>query len=406
MARHASRIRLMVELAGRDYVHDWPTTLFTAIGLVAVLAPLLVLLGLKVGTVGALTQRLVEDPVSRQLRIFGQGQFGDEFLAALQARPETGFVVPATRFLAATAALTHPSGAAAEAELLPTAPGDPLILPGQVVPAALDEVALSDSLATKLGAEIGTGLEFTITRRDGARVEVARTFLRVVTRILPRLAGEDAALLPLPLMKAAEDWRSGYAVDSLGWPGKQHPTATSRYASFRLFAKTIEDVQPLRDWLIAKDLNVVTRLDEIDMLRSVDRSLTWLFAVVAALAGGGFMVSLAVALAAAIRRRRRELATLLLLGFGGAEVALLPLVQAALTALIGFTLSSALFALVAQMINYLFATAFAGGQLPCRLPAGDLAWAAGLTLIVAFSAASLSGFQAARIDPSRGLREE
>jgi putative ABC transport system permease protein len=401
----ACRLLLIVELAYRDYVHDWAAGLFAIVGLAAVLAPLMVLLGLKIGAIGALNERLIADPATRELRVFGQGRFDKAFLAALRDRPETGFVVPATRFLAATADLVGLRSRAEEIELWPTAASDPFFAAGQTVPQGLFEAALSDSLATRLGLAVGDQLKLVVSRGNGTSFESAEVALRVTARIIPRFVARDVALVPLDLLEAAEDWRTGNSVTELGWQGTPRPARAGTYPSFRLFAKTIDDVAPLRGWLLAHDLEVSSQLDSIATIRVIDRNLSWLFAVVAGLGACGLVVSLAAAFLTATMRRQRELSTLLVLGFNTVEIASLPLVQAVLTALAGFTLSCALYGAVAGLINSLFAAAV-DGRSPCRLPLNDIAAAGGLTLLIAVGAATLSGFRAASVEPAAGLREE
>src|SRR5690606_39362760 len=58
-------LRLVSALAAHSLRHEWILTLCLVIALAAVIAPLLVLLGLKHGTIETLRDRLVEDPVFR-----------------------------------------------------------------------------------------------------------------------------------------------------------------------------------------------------------------------------------------------------------------------------------------------------------------------------------------------------
>src|SRR5690242_3759637 len=119
----------MVGLATRDFRHERGLSLFAVLSVTAVVAPLLVLFGLKYGVISSMTARLDRDPGTRMLQPIGQGMHDARWFAALAARPETGFVVPSTRFLAATASLSNPAEEnrpPATVELWPTASGDPL----------------------------------------------------------------------------------------------------------------------------------------------------------------------------------------------------------------------------------------------------------------------------------------
>jgi putative ABC transport system permease protein len=58
-------LRRIPFLATAHLLHEWVLTLCLVLALAAVLAPLLVLFGLKHGTIHTLRERLVEDPVFR-----------------------------------------------------------------------------------------------------------------------------------------------------------------------------------------------------------------------------------------------------------------------------------------------------------------------------------------------------
>ena len=60
------RAALVASLAWHDYRADARLSACAVLALVAVIAPLLVLFGLKFGLVGSLTQRLERDPAVRR----------------------------------------------------------------------------------------------------------------------------------------------------------------------------------------------------------------------------------------------------------------------------------------------------------------------------------------------------
>ena len=69
------RIALAARLAARDFGHDWRIVLCQVLGLTAVLAPLLVLFGMRFGLIDTLAQRLIEDPRNREIVPAGSGRF-------------------------------------------------------------------------------------------------------------------------------------------------------------------------------------------------------------------------------------------------------------------------------------------------------------------------------------------
>ena len=401
---------LVVRLALADFRHEGRLSLCAVIGMAAVLAPLLVLYGLKFGIVSGMTAQLASDPHARELRPLGQGSFDEPWLAQLATHPETGWLEPATRFLAAGISLRNPArseGEPVNAELWPSHPGDPLA-PGLIAaPLPLERIVLSQSAADKLKAAPGTTLTGRIGRhsRDG-EAQAATVTLTVAAVVPAALIDRDAALVAPALVLAAEDYREGLAVPALGWPGEARPEQPRRYARFRLFARDIHGVAALRDHLAGLGVQVGTRLAEIEMIERIDRNLTTLFLLVAGLASAGYFLSLAINLWATTRRKHRDLAVLRLMGLSSGAIALFPAVNALATAALGLALAFGLYGGIAFIINRLFTDGLAAGQVVCRLAPDHVLLAALVTLGFSLVAALAAGFEAARVAPSQGLRDE
>ncbi len=92
---------LIARLAWQDYRTDARLSACAVLALVAVIAPLLVLFGLKFGLIGSLTERLQRDPGVREIIALGGGRFSAEFIARLAARSDVAFAIPRTRQIAA-----------------------------------------------------------------------------------------------------------------------------------------------------------------------------------------------------------------------------------------------------------------------------------------------------------------
>ncbi|MGH8507988.1 MAG: ABC transporter permease, partial [Gammaproteobacteria bacterium] len=97
--------RNIASLAYRDYSHEWHMSACFILGLAAVLAPLMVLFGVKFGIITNMMTSLSEDPGKREIRPLGSSRYTPEWFASVRARPEVAFVVPRTRTLAATVEL-------------------------------------------------------------------------------------------------------------------------------------------------------------------------------------------------------------------------------------------------------------------------------------------------------------
>jgi putative ABC transport system permease protein len=119
---------LLIELAARDLWHDRKVSLCIVASLVAVIAPLLLLFGLKHGVVSQLNDELLSDPRNLEVRMLGNYDLAGGWFERLRAQPGVGFVIPLTRSLNTQADLQRDSQHfVANAEVIPTASGDPLI---------------------------------------------------------------------------------------------------------------------------------------------------------------------------------------------------------------------------------------------------------------------------------------
>ena len=137
------RRRDVLWLALKDYGHEWVMSGNFVLALAAVLAPMMVLYGLKAGIVGSMVDRLVGDPRNREIQAVGSGRYGPEWFQDLRGRPEVAFLVPRTRSIAASIDLQAEKGGRILAvELVPTGPGDPLLGPESHLPQGVGQVLL------------------------------------------------------------------------------------------------------------------------------------------------------------------------------------------------------------------------------------------------------------------------
>jgi putative ABC transport system permease protein len=319
------------------------------------------------------------------------------------------FVIPNTRFLAATISLRHkqhPDRPIANVELIPTGPEDPL-LRGQVrLPTGFHEVVLSTNAAEQLRATVDTELSGIIGREFNNHRQLQQLQLRVVAVLPASYHQRLAAFVPLPLLLALEQYREGIAVPELSWNGRPAPVGPRTYASFRLYARSLNAVAPLRDWLAQNDITSHTHALEIETVQRLDRNLTTLFLVLTGLSGSGVMLSLVVSQWAAVIRKQRHLSVLRLLGFTTADIGLFPVVQAATAAVSGTLVAASLYYALEPLTNRLFVERLKLGEHITQLLPRHVTMAIGLTLLCAVVAASVAAWQAARVSPAEGLRDE
>jgi len=392
------RIALVASLAWQDYRNDAWLSVCSVLALVAVIAPLLVLFGLKYGLVSSLTERLENDPATREIIPLGGGRFSSEFVEQLRQRNDVAFALPRTRQIAATAQL-----GAVTVEMLPTADNDPL-LAGMPMPKGLDQIVLTHTAAEKLGAKAGDWLEASFGRQVAGRVESQRTRVQVL-HVLPLEAfARDGLFAALGLLEAAEDYRDGRAVPAFGWDGDAVGVSEQRvYPAFRLYARRLVDVEPLRVYFAGQHLLVSTQAQTIAQVQSLSRNLSIVFWIIAGLALAGAFAAIFAGALASVARKRRELSVLRLLGFSTAGLLLFVVVQALYSAGFAAVFSGVLYGLAESGLNQLFVQV--PGEYASHLLARHYGLALAAVLGVSAVAAACGGWRVARIQASEGIRD-
>ena len=206
-------------LAAAHLWHEWVLTFCLIAALAAVIAPLLVLLGLKEGTIATLRDRLVEDPIYREIKPAATRSFEVAWFDGLKADPRTAFVIPTILPASSVIHLGLPGDEGEMLDLVPTGAGDPLLLEnGGVIPGP-DGCVLTADAARRVGVRAGGRVQARITRSRGGRMESVTLDLGVAAVLEPRAGGLARVYAPLGLVVDVEAYKEGRAVPARGWDG-------------------------------------------------------------------------------------------------------------------------------------------------------------------------------------------
>jgi putative ABC transport system permease protein len=222
----------------------------------------------------------------------------------------------------------------------------------------------------------------------------------------------DAVFASLDLLVAVEEYRDGLAVPALGWAGDAPETTPAGrwYSSFRLYARTLDDVPTLRDALersLPGDrLELITQADAIAGVRRIEASVGLTFWILATVASCGYLLALAATLWASVGHKRREISVLRLAGFRATQVTLFPVWQAVLCGVSGGVLALAFFLAASVLLNAYFAPTLRLGERICRLLWWHPVLAIVATVLWSAAAATVAGRRAAGLDIAEALREE
>ena len=399
------RLSVLLGLALRDLAHDRKVSLCMMASVVAVVAPLLLLFGLKFGIVSQMRQELLSDPRNKEVKMIASDQLDQAWFDRLRALPSVGFVMPLTRALNTVADLFVDSSHFIEnIELIPTAAGDPLL--GEVMPpATANQVILTAMAAQRLGVKPGDTVRLNISRQLDKVNERAQMQVQVLA-ILPGAAfGCAAAFVTLPLLVSLEDFRDGFQTPILNVEKGEAPRPRQDFARARIYASEIEQVESLASFLAEQRIETSSRLAEIKAVQEIDRVLSIVFNVIAWAAVLGCAASMIGGLMANIDRKRKDLALLRLFGYGREAMLGYVVMQAMTLTALGFGLGLLLYGLGSLLFDQLLGVALSAGRFVCRLEPIHAVFALCAALFVSLCVSVFGGLLVTKIEPAESLRD-
>jgi putative ABC transport system permease protein len=395
-------------LALRDYFHERLLSACAIMGLAAVLAPLLVLFGVKSGIINTMSDRLIQDPRNREISPVGSGRYSEDWFSALSNRSDVAYVIPQTRSIAASMILYKKDANKPRTlvvSLIPTSEGDPLLRQYGSLPVKARQVVLSESAARKLMVKAGQQIIGKVGRSVAGSKQQVMVNLNIAG-ILPHEAfTREGAFVRLELLEATEDYRDGRGSEAFGWPGKMRPAGSRIYPSFRLYARSIYDVSNLRNMLTDQGIEVYTKAEEIETVKSLDRSFNLIFGLIAVVAVSGYFASMVSNVLANVNRKSRYLGISSLIGFSTGHIIWYPILQSVATVIFGFTTAVILYKTAEIMINRLFADYLASGEYVCRLSIRHMLIVLALMIVLSIMASAYGAYRVSRIEPSEVIRE-
>ncbi|AHZ70725.1 ABC transporter, permease protein, putative [Pseudomonas mandelii JR-1] len=399
-------MRLLATLALQDLWHDRKVSLCIAASLVAVIAPLLLLFGLKHGVVSQLQDELLRDPRNLEVKMLSNGNYDSAWIERVRQRPETGFALGQTRSLNTQADLLMGMQRFVEgAEIIATEPGDPQLNLPQLNPTG-DQVILSARAAQRLQAKVGDRVQLRVLRRLEGVNERGEMTLTVLAVLDGARFGRAAGFVAPPLLLDLERFRDGYQVSAFGIEtGKPLGDLQPLYARARLYARDIDQVAPLERWLNEQHIETSSRLADIDNVKAINHVLGLIFGVIALAALIGCVASMVGAFLANIDRKRKSLAVLRLLGFKRTAVAGFVVLQALVLSLAGYLGGLGFYAVGSHLFDYLLGSSQATGTFVCHITLWHGLAALLLTFLVAALVAVIGAVRAINIQPAESLRE-
>lgn len=210
---------LLARLAHKDVVHERLLSLCLVVALAGLVAPLLVLFGLKHGVIQKLQTELIQDPVNRELKPAETKLYPPEFFSQLRNMPEVSFVVESVTEGASVVRVETATGKSHLADMLPTAEADPLLLENATPVPDSSQVVLSAKLAESLNVTATDTVMLSAQRTENGDVQRAQERFDVLAVLPLRADVLERAYVPWQFARDIESFREGFAVPDRRWPG-------------------------------------------------------------------------------------------------------------------------------------------------------------------------------------------
>ena len=178
------------------------------------------------------------------------------------------------------------------------------------------------------------------------------------------------------------------------------------YSGFRMYADSIEAVEPLRVALLEEGINTHTEAQRIAEVKQLDQQLTRIFWLIAVVGLTGALAALVASLYASVQRKKRELGILRLIGLTGRHLMRFPVYQSSLCVSGSFLLASLFFELMSGSINRLFRGHLQLGESFCRLPFTMVLSAFGFVLLIGIIAAAFAAIKINKASAADAMRDE
>ena len=239
---------LVFWLSMKDILHEKLITINLILGTAAIIAPLLILFGIKFGIIETMSDRLISDPKNLEIRPLSSRSYTPAWFESLKQNQRVGFVIPMTRQLSSSVQIQSLSSSdkTVTADLVATNKGDPLVLQnGGLVP---DEKScvLNHSLAKELGLKKGDMLKCSVSRYVKKKIQRASLDLKVAAVLSPRAGFLKSIYVPLVILENIEKYKDGLAVPQWGWKGNISQAYPVYDGVFISLAKPLDRVDQIK----------------------------------------------------------------------------------------------------------------------------------------------------------------
>jgi putative ABC transport system permease protein len=257
---------LILRLALADLRHEWLLSLCMILAIASILTPLMILFGLKFGTIETFRHRLLENPKNREIRPLTSRAYDQSWFTDVAGWPGVAFVIPYTRQMSASldAYPGPPSAVPVSLDIIPTGPGDAWLEASNLPVPADYQAVLSAPAAKVLEGKPGMRLRVAVKKLLGTKVEQVETELEVIELFTEGGPESRAVFTSLAFLEKVEAYRDGQAVPELGWPGSR-PLARPVFTAALL--RSAEKLDPVMEFKTINNTGFVA-INQVDRERA------------------------------------------------------------------------------------------------------------------------------------------
>lgn len=406
-----SLFNLCWQLAIKDLWHDRKVSLCIIAALMAVIAPLLLLFGLKYGVITQLQYQLEQK--SDLLEIKAQSRSNEltqHWIDQTKQRTDVKFAIGLTRSLNAEAPIFKTERAAKAntkstlyAEIIPTDIHDPVLSNAAFsLPLNNEQAVMSDSLAKQLNVKADDTIFLRISRTKEDRRQLSYVPLNIISVLEPQDFNRKAVFVSMPVLLGIE-----YFIDDVRSEFEPITTTPAEhvFSNVRIYANTIDDVLHLSQWLEQQHISTTSAQAAIHNTKTINNILTLIFSVIAITALVGSVISLTGSFLANIDRKRQQIATLRLLGFNQKNITLYITFQVFFITTLSYLFGLFFYFIGSSIFNYALGSNATTHAFSSYLTPQHLAITFLIISILSLFIALIGAMQTMRIEPAESLRE-
>lgn len=344
---------MLFKLAIKDLIFDKWMSICTAITICAIIAPLLLLYSLRFGIVNTMQQNIILDPDALRITFRTGAKLDKTFFDTLRSNLDVSFVIEQTREISNNLVIASKSkriNVNAEASGF----GDPTLLRSNLSSKFTDNgLYISKAASLSLKVDVGDDVTLQIARIVNENRQIVRLPFKILGVIKGEYEKREAIYLPLEVIEAIEDYKSGFEPHIIS-DGSKLNTNRSYYEKAIIYAKDIYTLERVVSYLESKGYDIKSKLYKVQGLQKIKSTLDFIFFVIALASSFCAFLVLIGFISGSIRRKLKAIALMRLIGLTPFKIKLMIIIQNIILAFVGSLLSLVFFKIGSYIFNYKF----------------------------------------------------